>query len=123
MYTGIIHENDVDFYVATSMGIKVIKEKAFEAIANDTFEKALQKLNEINYVIDAGYPVGVLNEMNTQLIKEAVKMGKKVFSVRAIEEGKKLFKGVEEGITFLNNTASLVKILSTAKEVENGDDI
>lgn len=89
--TGVLHENDLDLAVAESMGLTTIAEKAFETIKKETFIKAVEHLREINVVIDTGFSIGENNKMNVELIIEAVKAQKTVFSLRSKKEIQDVF--------------------------------
>lgn len=68
---GILYENDVDTQVARELSDHVITAPAFEPIAEVHFEAAAKLLEHCDRVIDAGTPLGSLNQMNGRLLELA----------------------------------------------------
>ncbi|WP_303868621.1 ABC transporter ATP-binding protein [Acetobacterium wieringae] len=81
MYCGVLHSNDIDLHVAKALSCDVIEERSFSQISLAQHEVAAAKMAKVHYVIDTGFPVGKNNQSNVDLIIEAVKMGKTVFSL------------------------------------------
>jgi len=73
--TGVLHEGDLDYYAAKSLGGEVIAEKAFHAISPEKLDQALVKAAETDAAIYVTHPVGQLNAANTVLAKKLVDMG------------------------------------------------
>ncbi|KAJ52358.1 iron complex transport system ATP-binding protein [Clostridium tetanomorphum] len=90
-YTGVLHENDVDYEIARTIGLPILKEKAFEGIKDESIKKAKEMIDEVSFVIDSAYPVGYINKSNLQLIFYALSKAKKVFSFRKKDECIKLY--------------------------------
>ncbi len=80
--TGIIHENDIDHYIARAMGATVIGEGPFEDVRDNTYHEAIGFIAEIDFVIDTGFPVRSLNRRNIELLHHAVEQGKQVYTLR-----------------------------------------
>ncbi|MDY4754126.1 MAG: ABC transporter ATP-binding protein [Candidatus Faecousia sp.] len=80
--TGILFENDVDFQVAQALSSRVISTPAFEEISQSIFEQAAKLLKECTSVIDAGTPVGRLNEKNGRLLSLARQLGLPVTTMK-----------------------------------------
>jgi len=110
--TGVIHNNDVDYYVANSFGIDVVSEKAFETIAETTFLTALEKLKDTRCVVEANYPIGESNAKNIELVTEALKMGKKVYSLRESVRSAGVYGEFSHEIEHFNSLAKLLERLS-----------
>lgn len=72
---GILHENDVDYPVAKALAVEVISEKAFSAIEQDTYEKALASMEACGCVLCPLTEFGVMNEKNRKLRELAGKKG------------------------------------------------
>ena len=66
--TGILFENDIDCEVAKVLSDHVVKTKAFEPMDERLFRQAATLMEHCRYVLDAGTPVGSLNEYNKKLI-------------------------------------------------------
>lgn len=71
--TGVLFENDVDCHVAKDLSDCVITNPAFEPILEAKFNEAAEILKQCSFVIDAGTPVGTLNEFNGKLLELAKK--------------------------------------------------
>lgn len=72
---GIIHENDIEYPVALALAAVVITEKAFQAISQTSFEKALSLMKKCGNVICAADRFGEMNEKCRILRDEAQKLG------------------------------------------------
>lgn len=92
--TGILYRNDVDFAVADSMKLTTVTQNSFEPITEVQLREARAWLNSCQFAVDAGFPVGPYNEINTQLLREAAQEGFPVFSLRTGEETVKLYGSV-----------------------------
>ena len=108
-FTGVLHENDVDYEIARTMGIEIIKEKAFENINNENLKKAKDMIDNVPFVIDSAYKIGELNKDNTKLINYALSSGKKVFSLRNENESKKLYDEHSKEVKYIKNIHDLVE--------------
>ncbi len=84
--TGIVHENDIDYQIAKTLGLEIISEKPFSRIKEESIKKAIDYINKADFVIDSGFPIGSENMGNLMLIKYAIKAKKKLFSLRKKEE-------------------------------------
>lgn len=109
--TGVIHQNDVDYHVADSIGAETICEQSFEMIGDEAFQNGKMKMSFSKYVIDAGYPVGSMNRLNIDITAEALKIGKTVLSLRNPYESIRLFGQAADHIAHFNSVAQLVQRL------------
>ncbi len=116
--SGIIHENDLDYHVGKSLGIEMITAKAFEMIDEASFQKALAQIYRYNEVIDTGYPVGMINRKNIDLIKTALETGKMVISLRPFEESRNLFGDAAEKILYCRGFSELLAVLDNEGKIE-----
>lgn len=73
--TGILFENEVDYAVAEALAHTVFAEKAFEPIAEATYEAAKRVLAHCDTLWHTGVPIGTLNQANGRLLRDAEKMG------------------------------------------------
>ncbi len=80
--TGVLHANDVDAYVAESLGAQCVLEGPMEPVSDAKFSAALELLKGADCVVDAGFPVGGLNRRNMDLIREGLLLGKPAFTLR-----------------------------------------
>lgn len=65
---GVLAENDIDYQVAKELSDYVTAAPAFEPFDEKHFETAAQQLCECEAVIDAGAPIGTLNQLNKELL-------------------------------------------------------
>jgi iron complex transport system ATP-binding protein len=80
--TGILHCNDVDYRVASSMKLKVVSEESFCPIQSERTDEALPLLQNAQFVIDTGFPVGDFNRTNIDLLRKAIAKGGICLSMR-----------------------------------------
>ncbi|WP_032120984.1 ABC transporter ATP-binding protein [Clostridium amazonitimonense] len=90
-YTGVLHENDIDYEIARTIGLPILKENAFEEIKDENIKRAKQIIDQVPFIIDSACPIGNINKKNLQLISYALSKDKKVFSFRSKEECVKLY--------------------------------
>ena len=73
---GILYTNDVDYQLARLLAAEVITEEPFCPISDETYKKALKRMESCDRVIDAGVVIGESNRRMEDLIKAAKKAGK-----------------------------------------------
>ena len=88
---GVLHENDADYPIAQSICTQVVSERAFEAIGEETAAQAIELMRNARYVVDSAFPVGTGNQRNLELIQEAVRCKKPVFSMRSMQDCRSLY--------------------------------
>lgn len=74
--TGILQENDVDYFVSLALAQRVISQKAFTMIGEETFEKAKKEIDGCEKVYCAIKEFGELNMANYRLMEYAREQGK-----------------------------------------------
>ncbi len=89
--TGVIHENDIDFYISRSVGATVIGATPFQDVQDQARLAAMAALEKADLVIDAGFPVGPANRCNVELLLNALGQGRRIFSLREQEDAVVLF--------------------------------
>lgn len=114
--TGIIHQNDLDFQVAQTIQAHVIAEKPFETINDHTFAEAEKAVRNTAWIVDTGFPVGHDNQRNMELILSAVKLEKKVFSLRSEAESRQRLGEMSMNINFFLDINDLIH--SIKKNIE-----
>ncbi|HBF4443875.1 TPA: ABC transporter ATP-binding protein [Clostridioides difficile] len=108
LYSGIIHENDIDYEIGRTMGIKMFTESPFEAISDESFNLAIRNLNDSKIIIDTGFSVGETNKRNIDIIKEALKLDKKVYSFRNRDESKKYYDHLDSKIEHIDKVSQII---------------
>ncbi|HCQ5682839.1 TPA: ABC transporter ATP-binding protein [Clostridioides difficile] len=108
LYSGIIHENDIDYEIGRTMGIKMFTESPFEPISDESFNLAIRNLNDSKIIIDTGFSVGETNKRNIDIIKEALKLDKKVYSFRNRDESKKYYDHLDSKIEHIDKVSQII---------------
>jgi iron complex transport system ATP-binding protein len=80
--TGILHHNDVDYYVAKSLARQIHVEKSFQRISDGVLESAKQTITQCEAVIDSGFPIADGNMGNGLLLRFSQKIKKPLLSLR-----------------------------------------
>jgi iron complex transport system ATP-binding protein len=80
--TGVLHTNDLDYYVAQSLGAECMTRSPMEAIDGPATNAAAEQLEDCQVVIDCGFNVGPMNQGNLELLQKALQTGKPVLSLR-----------------------------------------
>mgnify|MGYP000911241845 FL=1 len=120
--TGVIHENDIDYHVASATGAHISREKPFEKISSEAYSQTKKYVEKASFVIDSGFPVGSLNKQNFALLLHALKQGKTLFTLRKQKEWcSQLYEYRQkintEKIVFCENSRDLVA--KVAPELHN----
>ncbi|MCK8689062.1 ABC transporter ATP-binding protein [Clostridioides difficile] len=108
LYSGIIHENDIDYEIGRTMGIKMFTENPFEPISDESFDLAIRNLNDSKIIIDTGFSVGETNKRNIDIIKEALKLDKKVYSFRNRDESEKYYDSLDSKIEHIDKVSQII---------------
>ena len=72
---GILHENDLDYPVASALASAVITEKNFEPLSRESFEKAAEMIKKCKKVYCCVEQFGSVNEKNRELAETAKRLG------------------------------------------------
>jgi len=89
--TGILHKNDIDFFIAESMKLTVVSEQSFEPVSEASRSAAEACLGNAAFVVDTNFPVGTYNHCNIEMLQSASKL-KPVLSMRSPEEIKRFYR-------------------------------
>ncbi|HBG5847622.1 TPA: ABC transporter ATP-binding protein [Clostridioides difficile] len=108
LYSGIIHENDIDYEIGRTMGIKMFTENPFEPISDESFDLAIRNLNDSKIIIDTGFSVGETNKRNIDIVKEALKLDKKVYSFRNRDESRKYYDHLDSKIEHIDKVSQII---------------
>ncbi|MEW6657997.1 MAG: ABC transporter ATP-binding protein [Thermodesulfobacteriota bacterium] len=111
--TGVIHENDIDYYVAKAVGATLIREKPLEYISEQSVARANRHLNGNTLVIDTGFPVTDLNKSNLDLLKTCMAERKHIFTLRPEAEARELFGDDYEKLIFCQDELNILKALAS----------
>ena len=114
---GVLQENDVDYHVAVSVGAAVVKSPAFEPISDGAYTEAVTLIGNVRQVVDAGFPVGMVNSRNVELIREALNRGVAVHSLRSQAEAQMLFGEAAARFTYSRDFFELVSAVKKTPSV------
>ncbi len=109
LMTGVIHENDIDYHIARSVGATVICEKPFRKIKESRLRRSSTLLEKIDDVIDSGFPIGSSNKRNLKLILNAVEAGKRVYTLRSRRAAHNLYGESAEKLIYCHNARSVLE--------------
>lgn len=109
--SGVLHQNDEDYAIAKIICKDVVSERPFEPISEETFSAAKAMMAEASWVVDSGFPVGSGNKANIELLKQAVKSGKSVFSLRPAEACLTLYGEFAKEIQCVSRISELFRAL------------
>ncbi|MBR2696719.1 MAG: ABC transporter ATP-binding protein [Parasporobacterium sp.] len=73
---GILYSNDIDYELATHLATEIIEEKPFSMISEESVQKAKAAIDRCSRVINAGVPIGDLNQVFKEILAYAEKNGK-----------------------------------------------
>ena len=80
--TGVVHTNDLDYFVAQSLGARCAACAPGEKVNGTAFTHAEELMAGADVVIDCGFAVGGMNRANLDLLDLALAQGKPVFTLR-----------------------------------------
>jgi iron complex transport system ATP-binding protein len=109
--TGVLHTNDLDYFVARSLGTQHITQSPMDPIDPSISAAAEKQLDDCQMVIDSGFAVGGLNQPNIELLRKAVEIGKPVFSLRKDGMDTVFPDGLSSSVTRCDNLAQLMETL------------
>jgi iron complex transport system ATP-binding protein len=108
--TGVLHTNDLDYYVARSLGAECAAQTPMEAVNGQAMATAAQMLDSCDVVIDCGFEAGPINQGNLDLLQRAVTQGKPVFTLRGRDRTLPSFEAAAAVIR-CNDTARLLEAI------------
>ena len=73
-----MHENDIDYQLASDLAVEVISEKSFMQISDETLYRAIERLSGCNTVINCLKCYGDMNDKNRTLYEKAIEFGLRV---------------------------------------------
>ena len=83
-YAGILYEYDWEARIAEQLALNALIQRGFEMMDGELIHRAKDAILECGMVIDAGTPVGALNQPNAELIRFASEL--KMPIVRSLNE-------------------------------------
>ena len=88
---GVLTENDIDAHVARAVTDTCILSQAFLPIPPEKEKEAEKILEQMEIVVDSGFPIRVENKENGRLLRHAVRIQKPVLSLRKQADAMELY--------------------------------
>lgn len=102
--TGLLHQNDIDAVVASSIGAKCHTVSSVKEISKQDI-MASGCLRELaGEFIDTGFPVGKSNRGNVEILKQATGNGTRVYSLRKREDAEAYYSCMDNVVFYQNET-------------------
>lgn len=112
--TGVLPDNDVDSHVAKTIGATVISSPAYEPLSAAACGEAAHAIGSVEQVIDAGFPVGVGNRANIDLVRQALAEGHVVHTFRSESEATALYGALAPRLVYARDFFQLVSAVKKA---------
>lgn len=106
--TGVLHKNDLDWFVARATGAKVVDIAPGKKISQEETALAMEHLLRAQAVVDTGFSVSELNRENLELIQKACVSKKTVLGLGDKRQEEGCFNRVQR----IKDTPTLIKILT-----------
>lgn len=106
--TGVLHSNDLDYYVASSLEGEYVSVSPMLPVSIGEIEEAQALVEKSHCVIDAGFTLGSLNCLNVRLMISAVEMNKPVFTLRSRSEIEKIVPEIASSVIYCSTKSSLM---------------
>ena len=87
LLVGVAHEGDIDTHLAQALGAELAVTPAFDRPTPQAVARCRELLARASVVVDSGFALGRYNQDNLALLREAVELGKPVFSLRPAGNG------------------------------------
>ena len=112
--TGVLQSNDLDCFVAESLGADCVSQPPSETMSKESLALALAGLDECDLIIDAGFNSDGPYQNNLILLKKAVASGKPVFSLRNDKIDWAMGENAGK-VTAVNNTSQLFDAMEASQ--------
>lgn len=122
MVCGILHTNDVDFYIGKTLNCQIIEENAFEAIGDRSFAEAKAVIDGISCLVDTGFPLREGNRRNLELLKYGVTESKTVLSLCKKENLFARYGSCANRIEVCDSACQLIQRMKEEKGRSKDDD-
>ncbi len=109
--TGILTENDIDYHIAKAIGVEVMSVPAYEKIDDNIIQRTSRRMDEIKQVIDTGFPIGLLNRANIELVSYALEKSMTIYTFRGRTETQKLFGEKASQLVYSQDYFELISAL------------
>lgn len=107
--TGVLQSNDLDFFVAESLGADCISQVPASGTNAKSFARAVAELEGCDIVIDAGFAPHGPYQSNLDLLTRAMDRGKPVFSLRQTAVNRS--RPYSSAVIQVENTGQLLAVM------------
>jgi len=124
---GVLNIGDSDWQLANSLKVKIIEEKPFSAIREETIQKNMELIRTKDIIVISQVPIGYGNLENIQMALNAINEGKKVIYIKnnAFENidytngaATKIYNElISKGMIVLNSIQELIDYLENYKNI------
>lgn len=104
--TGVLYENDLDCYVAESLGCTCSSQTPSDTIKETSLKSAMSEMDNCDWVIDTGFDSSGVYHNNLQLLAGASQKGKPIISL-----------GTRDTQLFEGNNPAQFTVLQKASEI------
>lgn len=106
---GVLAENDVDAHVARALSETNVFSEAFVPVSREKEQEAEALMKKMELVVDTGFPLREENAENGRLLREAVRSGKTVLSLRPEKEAETVYSEYRDQVLFFESAEELMK--------------
>lgn len=110
--TGILCNNDIDYFIANTIGAKIISTDYCKNIENVILQQAFNEIDRVSNIIDSNFDVGNLNNYNIDLILYAVENNKQVYTFRNKETAIALYGKSSDKFIYCRDFEDIIAELS-----------
>lgn len=114
--TGVLHKNDIDFHVATSLGARCLVQSHINDVSDENLALARDEIGKCDFVVDTGFELESINSGNITLLKDALAMKKPVLSMRNGQGGENFDTDEHQAMSFSKNESQLVELIEMAEK-------
>ncbi len=82
IFTGMLHQNDIDYHVAHSLGAHCLVQPYIDTFSKEICQWAKEEMRQCEWVVDTGFTLEKVNVDNIDLLKDALAMKKPLLSLR-----------------------------------------
>lgn len=108
--TGVLHTNDLDYYVARSLGADCTTQDPMAQVGDQAVNAAAKMMAHCDVVIDCGFDIGAMNQGNHDLLQAALDMHKPVFSLRS-SQNSLVSSDTNDGVKYCVDVGDLLETL------------
>lgn len=109
IHTGLLLENDLDYFVAESLGLNKLTRAPDESLQGSLQTELDSQLSKVDFIVDSGFSINALTRDNLNIINQGLDRGKTVFSLRSDRESYDSRNNTENNVVFCQNIVDLLE--------------